>query len=195
MNFFGSGIYSITNKLNGKKYYGSTHCFYNRLREHRWMLRGNKHYNLHLQRAWRKYGEDAFRFDIVQEISVEHLLLVEQAFIQQNTDGYNIAAFAEAPARGRKRPPCSEETRKKLSEAGKGRTPPSQKGKPRSAETRKRMSEARHGKGGFQGKTHSEETRKKMSEAHKGKTYSEETKRKVSEARKRYCLSHGGNEA
>ena len=65
---------------------------------------------------------------------------------------------------------CSEETRKKLSEA--------QKGKPKSEETRKKLSEAQ------KGKKYSEETKKKLSEANKGKHISEETKKKMSEAKK-----------
>jgi hypothetical protein len=62
----------------------------------------------------------------------------------------------------------SEETRKRMSEASKGRT--------HSEETKKRMSEVH--------KNISEETRRKLSEAHKGKTRSEETRRKISELKK-----------
>jgi hypothetical protein len=60
---------------------------------------------------------------------------------------------------------------------------PWNKGKPRSEETKRKISEANKGKNNFNyGKTVSEETRKKMSEAKKGKPRSEETIRKVSEA-------------
>ena len=64
----------------------------------------------------------------------------------------------------------SDETRRKMSEALKG--------KPRSKEIRRKMSEA------HKGKTHSEKSRRNMSESQKGKTFSEETKRKLSEAKK-----------
>ena len=64
----------------------------------------------------------------------------------------------------------SDETRRKMSEALKG--------KPRSKEIRRKISEA------HKGKTHSEESRKNMSESQKGKTFSEETRRKISETRK-----------
>ena len=64
----------------------------------------------------------------------------------------------------------SDETRRKMSEALKG--------KPRSKEIRRKISEA------HKGKTHSEETKRKLSESQKGKTHSEETKRKLSEAKK-----------
>ena len=64
----------------------------------------------------------------------------------------------------------SDETRRKMSEALKG--------KPRSKEIRRKISEA------HRGKTHSEESRRNMSESQKGKTFSEETKRKLSESQK-----------
>jgi hypothetical protein len=76
----------------------------------------------------------------------------------------------------------SEETRKKMSEALKGRQSP-QKGKPHSEETRKKLSEALKGENNpLYGKKLSKETRKKISKIHKGKTISEETREKLSEA-------------
>jgi len=88
----------------------------------------------------------------------------------------------------------SEETKRKMSEANKGRNNPNF-GKPLSEETKIKISEARKGKPlseetkikiseARKGKPLSEEHRRKLSEAHKGKTRSEETKRKISEAHK-----------
>ena len=71
----------------------------------------------------------------------------------------------------------SEETRKKMSEA--------KKGKKLSEEHRKKISESQKGENHpMYGKHFSEETRKKMSESHKGHTVSEETRKKISEAKK-----------
>ena len=71
----------------------------------------------------------------------------------------------------------SEESKRKLSEANKG--------KKLSEETKKKMSEAKKGKNHpMYGKKVSDETKRKMSEANKGKKFSEETKRKLSEANK-----------
>lgn len=67
----------------------------------------------------------------------------------------------------------SAETRRKISEAMKGRT--------LSAETREKLSAAHKGK--HRGPV-SEETRRRMSDAHAGKARSEETKRKISASRK-----------
>ena len=64
----------------------------------------------------------------------------------------------------------SEETKKKISDAHKG--------KHHSAESKKKMSDAR------KGKHISEEIKKKLSEARKGKQFSEEHKKKLSEAKK-----------
>jgi hypothetical protein len=77
---------------------------------------------------------------------------------------------------------CSDETKRKMSEALKG--------KPLSEETRRKMSEAHKGENhSFYGKCHSEESKRKMSEASKGKPLSEESKRKLSEFRKGKPLS------
>jgi len=71
----------------------------------------------------------------------------------------------------------SDETRRKLSEAGKGKT--------LSEEHRRKLSEASKGeKNHNYGKPKSEETRRKLSEARKGKTHSEESKIKMSESGK-----------
>jgi hypothetical protein len=81
----------------------------------------------------------------------------------------------------------SKETRRKISEANKGRIhleetkekiSTAKKGKTLSEEHKRKISEA------AQGQTHSEETRRKISEANKGHTVSEETRKKISEAKK-----------
>lgn len=71
----------------------------------------------------------------------------------------------------------SLETKRKMSEAKKGKPSPS-KGKKLSEEHKTKISKA------IKGKKRSEETKTKMSKAHKGKTFSEETKTKMSEAKK-----------
>ena len=85
---------------------------------------------------------------------------------------------------------CSEKTRQKISEAGKGNT--NSLGKSRSEEARQKMSEARKGeKHHMFGKKHSNEVKQKISEALKGekhhmfgKKHSDELKQKLSEALK-----------
>ena len=76
----------------------------------------------------------------------------------------------------------TEETRRKMGEAQKGKMPWNA-GKHLSEETKRKIGEA--GKG----KKRSEETRRKMSESRKGKKFTEETRRKISERLKGIIFS------
>ena len=78
-----SGVYKIINTINGKIYVGSTIDFNYRKTLHFSQLRNGKHYNDHLQRAWDKYGEEFFTFEIIERCEVEVLLLTEQKWIDQ----------------------------------------------------------------------------------------------------------------
>lgn len=65
-----AGIYKIQNLVNGKTYVGSTRnkiCY--RWYCHKKTLRKNTHRNIRLQRAWNKYGESNFKFEILEEIT------------------------------------------------------------------------------------------------------------------------------
>lgn len=61
-------IYAIVNKLNGKRYVGSSISIDERWRDHRKHLRENRHHCRHLQNAWNKYGEGSFEFVILAEL-------------------------------------------------------------------------------------------------------------------------------
>ena len=92
------GIYSIINKINNKLYIGSTSdSFRKRWNLHKYHLRNNKHKNSHLQYAWNKYGEDNFKFTIL-EICDDRLkvLETEQLYIDKEDfeNLYNINPFA-----------------------------------------------------------------------------------------------------
>lgn len=51
------GVYSITNKINGKKYIGSSKDIYKRWLQHTCLLNKGTHENVYLQKSWDKYGE------------------------------------------------------------------------------------------------------------------------------------------
>lgn len=151
----------------------------------------------HLKAAQAKYGIENFKKEIICK-NVQYKATIddmEKFYIkkerEQNSFGcYNITDGGEG-----RTGLMSEETKKKIAESHKGKTP--LKGKHHSEETKKKMSEAHKGKyfteehkkkiaEAMKGRIyfHSQETRKKMSEAHKGKTNSEEAKKKMSEVKK-----------
>lgn len=145
-----SGIYKITNKINGHCYIGSAVNIRLRWNNHRSELRKNKHHSIYLQRAWVKYGEDAFVFDIIESCFSFILIYREQFWIDHFKPEYNIAQKAGS-ALGVKH---TLETRNKVSLAGIGRK--------LTEETRKKISNT------LMGHTVTEETRKKQSDSHKG---------------------------
>ena len=123
--FAGSGVYSITNRRTGKLYVGSAFVVSRRLYHHRERLRKGTHENQYLQRAWNKYGEAAFRLDVVEACPPSRVLKREQ-FWMDKTDsynrqyGYNICPVAGSAMAGRTH---SEESRRKMSRARKGKVP------------------------------------------------------------------------
>lgn len=162
-------VYKITNTVSNKAYIGISvnEPTQGRIRNHL-SGRGNRI----IANAVKKYGKDAFTYEILEEnVFDEFLPDFEVAYIEKfNTiapHGYNLTSGGD-----HKIP--SEETRRKLSEANKGKKRP-----PFSAEHRRKISEATKGR-----RKHSAESRRKLSESHKGKTLSEEHRRKISEAQK-----------
>jgi group I intron endonuclease len=96
-------IYKIVNLVNDKFYVGSTTNQKVRFRQHRKLLRGNRHHCKHLQAAWNKYGEIKFAFEIVEEVSgVASLWAVEDTHLVQHVGKdycYNTGRSADAPWR------------------------------------------------------------------------------------------------
>ena len=98
------GIYKIINVVNNKFYVGSAVDFTVRKRKHWWQLRRGTHGNKHLQASWQKYGESAFTFVIVEELSPEaDVLAAENVWLKEHVGKdycYNIATDATAPQLG-----------------------------------------------------------------------------------------------
>lgn len=161
------GIYIIKCNCNGKVYIGQSIDIKKRISEHKSALRHSRHSNSYLQNAFNKYGEKEFSFDILREISPQeytkqYLDSLEIYYIdlyKSNiiNDGFNIESGGNGVGR------ASEETRKKLSVAMKGKFV----GRKLNEQTKLLMSQnsARY----WLGKHHSEETKKKLSEQRKGK--------------------------
>ena len=169
--------------------------------EQRWRNGNGYKNNEHFYRAILKYGWDNIKHEIICQapMSAAQAGAIEKSFIHlydsTNPDkGYNHSIGGEGGALGVHQ---SAETRKKISEAHKGRPSP-RKGAHLSAETRKKISESQKGRTpAMKGKHLSQETRKKLSELrkgannpHYGKHPSAETLRKMSEASKRSYLNN-----
>jgi group I intron endonuclease len=189
MNTKVTGIYKITNNLNGKYYVGSSSDIYHRWYIHKCKLNNNHHANPHLQAAWNKYGEPSFRFNVIEVIPEEKLEAAEQKYLNECRHSpelnYNLSFDSTAPMRGRK---MSLESRKKISESNVGRV--------MSEESKKKISNARIGMiFSDEHKSHISSSqmgrvpwnRGKMGVQtawNKGMTYGAETKRKISIAKK-----------
>ena len=98
------GIYKIINVVNNKFYVGSAVDFTARKRRHWWALRSQRHVNKHLQAAWNKYGEAAFTFVIVEELTdSDDLLAAEDLWLKKHVGKdycYNLGTEAIAFTRG-----------------------------------------------------------------------------------------------
>lgn len=176
-----SGIYAITNVRDCKKYIGQSVNIHKRWNEHQYALEHNKHFNIHLQRAWNR--GDRFEFSVIEECEEEKLNEREIYWIAyyNATDcrfGYNMC-IGGGTTTGRV---CSEETRRKIANSNRGRKHSADVVKKRNETFRKRMADP----------VYREQTRKRRSEAakkrgdpwNKGKRSSEETRRRQSESLK-----------
>ena len=88
------GIYSITNKINNKKYIGSTaKSFKQRFKQHISKLKNGGHANKHLQASYNKYGPESFDFEILEIVdSSENIRDIEKLYIDKFdcvNNGYN----------------------------------------------------------------------------------------------------------
>jgi len=110
------GIYAIVNKINNKKYIGSTGDTEKRFDDHFRDLEKGIHKNIHLQAAYNKYGMEAFYLKILILVAQDKLLKAEQHFLDAaDWDNlYNIAPLASGGEQ-------AEETIEKIRKANKGK--------------------------------------------------------------------------
>lgn len=185
-----SGVYLIENTLNGHRYIGSSINLLFRISKHFRELRRGRHHSKHLQRAYKKYGEDMFSYRPLLICEPFELLRYEQAMLDIYHPEYNMTPTAGSTL-GMK---FTEETRQRMRIAQTGRTQSpearrkvseAQRGKKESEETRRKNGLARKGKiPWMKGKHHTEEANQKNREAHLGKQQSEEANKKRSLALK-----------
>jgi len=192
-------LYVVTNKVNGKQYVGYTQRSPSvRWSQHRTHAKNGS--TLRFHRALRKYGAEAFEWQVVAQAATSKLAAeAERALIVQYRPEYNMTEGGDGGG------PRSTETCLKISAALKGksksaehvaalRKPKSAEGRAnisaahlglkQSAETRAKRSAALKGNQNAAGCKHSEETRRKIALGNTGKTVSAETREKMSRARR-----------
>lgn len=203
-------VYKIVNKQNGRAYIGSTVNVEERFSRHRRDLRSGNHHCIYLQRAWDKYGEDSFTFEVVKHGESEsEVRKMEEEYLEKEYDSlYNtskkstggdlityhpererIVKRIKEASKARYSTMSSEERRRVYARPGKLNP---NYGRRHTEETKRKISEANKGNQYAKGAKRSEEARKKLSELASsrtgeknpffGKTHSEETKKKLAEA-------------
>ncbi len=116
------GVYAI----RGPKdciYIGSARCIQQRWRIHKHDLKKGRHHSKYLQRAWDKYGEAAFSFEVLEEVAqAGDLISIEQKWLDNTFAArpkhaiYNNVRTAGSNI-GHKH---SEHSRRNMSKAHKG---------------------------------------------------------------------------
>ena len=194
-----SGIYAITNKCNGKMYFGSAVDVAARWSGHKNRLRRGCHHSQHLQNAWNKYGSESFDFSVLEVVDSRcDLISAEQRHIDSFNPTYNVCMVAGSPL-GVKQ---SEESKAKKAAAMKGRVfSEESKAKMRYARAlayqryldstkvfaldkalKRRISKATSVAKGTNKRVISSEHRAKLSAAKLGKGFSDSHKKALSEA-------------
>lgn len=166
-----TGVYKITNLVNGKVYIGVSKNIKKRWGEHRYGRTA-------IAEDLKTFGLESFRFEVLLECPEDMLCQWERDMIclydSDNPEkGYNdrdakpYSLKMSESHRGQKawnrglKNIYSEETKHKMSEAHKGRPVA-----PLSEEHKRKISEALKGKSsGYKGHKHTDETKHKMSEA------------------------------
>jgi len=189
------GVYRIRNKVNDKRYIGSSEDVEGRWNDHQNTLRVGSN-SIVLQRAWDKYGEENFVFEIEEEVKGNRKVLLarEQIFLDEGFELgilYNVARKAGGGNLG-------SEVNNRISQALKGRVSPKKGMKfPQGYPSRRKYYEthdshlkgttlteehlcrvrrglAKHYEthdGHFKGKCHSQQTKDEYSRVRRGKVW------------------------
>ena len=136
------GVYKIENLINGKVYIGQTkECFQRRYWLHRWELKNGTHKNSYLQKAWNKYGEKNFKFEVIEILPKEEIDNREKFWIKKYKN-LNMCYSIQDGGQPDKVVELSLEMRQKIGELNRQRL----LGSKLSEETKRKMSLSRKNK-------------------------------------------------
>lgn len=94
-----SGVYEIVNKVENKRYIGSTERdLRKRWLSHRGLLKRGCHHSYVLQEKWNYYGEDAFEFNVIHRVPHEYAKRLEQWYLDHYPGEYNVSRSTEGRA-------------------------------------------------------------------------------------------------
>lgn len=169
-----SGIYLITSKIKPYRcYIGSASNFTKRWRCHLSSLKRNKHHSRKLQNHFNKYKIEDLSFSIIEECSVNNLIIREQFYIDSYNPYFNICPLAGRTSGVIK----TLETCRKISDAKKGKCSP-RKGQKQSQATKDKLRILNTGK------IMSEEIKNKISKSLIGRVFTKDHCNKISEGSK-----------
>jgi hypothetical protein len=116
-------IYKIQNIINNKLYIGSAIGHYRRKGQHYYLLRNNKHFNKYLQNSWNKYGEENFKFEILEFIKdTNNLVKKEKYYIHLYESNNRLKGFNfRINCNTNRGTIWSKKSRQKLSNSKKGK--------------------------------------------------------------------------
>lgn len=180
-----SGIYAIYNSESDKIYIGQALSIYRRWRVHKCKLARKTHVNRHLQAAWNKYSEECFFLFLLEECEKNDLNSKEEFYLSlfNPKQLYNQKPVGSS----RRHYICSEETRRKISEANKKRfQDPEQRAKLTSLRLGTKLTEEHKLAISLANKGQKKPPRTPEHIAKLSLPKSLEAKRKMSEARKKY---------
>ena len=95
-----TGVYQLKHVESGKVYIGSAVCLWRRKKDHTTRLNCGRHGNEYLQRAWTKYGSDAFGWTVLEYCGKEERLQREQHWIDALDATNEAKGFNLIPTRG-----------------------------------------------------------------------------------------------